>query len=434
MFRRLLAGLIICATVFTYGCSSQVVDVAEGANSYQGDGASITNKGNYFEVVLDYTSGLSPKEMGADYAKGILEVIPNYEAIIDSYIAENVTSYDYNFVFHRTDDIKPQIQEQYYEEILGLASVFSGGNENKRGDSRISEEEALMFNLFTDVVRPSQCSYISVFDERSETGKTMTARNLDWFGGSKNQLPAIQAVITIKYPDRQICSVGYMGYVGILTGFNDSKVFAGILDSGTGAPYTTEVRRSYVMDLRYALENNNSIDELAKYMIDPYKLYTYNHVIGLSDPDTSIIVENNFSGQGADGMRVKRAIRYDDSKLNDEVDWGIDNAIASVNSFVLYGNHDNHTINRYNTRRWESITEEMDAKGPVITIDELREICSYSEGSPGVFSESGDVYNKMTLQMVVFQPDTLSLEVYFRPKEKRENPDKPVFEKIPVFQ
>lgn len=435
MFKRFLAALLICATILSYGCSS--IDGGSGVQgeaSYHGKGVTITNKGNYFDVVLDYTTGLTPKEMGEDYARGILTVVPDFEAIVDSYIAETVTNYDYNFVFHRTNDIKPQIQEQYYEEIVGLASVFTGGNESKRKDNKVSEDELLMYNLFTDVVRPSQCSYISVYADRSETGKTLTARNLDWFGGSENQLPQIQAVITIKYPDKQICSIGYMGYVGIITGFNDSKVFAGILDSGTGAPYSTEVRRSYVMDLRYGLENTESMEDLANYMADPYKLYTYNHVIGLSDPNSSIILENNFSGQGANGMRVKRAIRYEDSQLNREVEWGIDNAIASVNSFVLYGNHDNHTVNDYNTRRWKNIRNELTTKGPVITKEELREICSFNDGSPGVFSESGDVYNRMTLQMVLFEPDTLSLEVYFRPKGERVNPDHPVFEKIPVFQ
>lgn len=433
MFKRLLAGLLIFATIFIYGCQNKAT-VVLGKSIYHGNGVSITNKGNYFDVLLDYTSGLTPTEMGKEYAKGILQVVPNYEALVDSYIAENVTSYDYKFVFNRTNDIKPQIYKKYYEEIEGMASVFSGGNISKRGDNKISKDEFLMFNLFTDVIRPSQCCFVSVFGKYSETNKTLTTRNLDWYGGSKNQLPMIQAVITIKYPKEKICSIGYMGYMGILTGFNDSKVFAGILDAGTGAAYNTEARRSYVMDLRYALENNKSLDEVVKYMKDINKLYTFNHIIGLSDPNKSVVLENNFSGQGAEGKRTTRAIRYDNSKLNKRVVWKIDNAIAAVNSFVLYGNNDNHTIHKYNTKRWDNVRKQLSLKGSTVSIKELKQVTSYNHGSPGVFSESGDIYNKMTLQIVVFQPNDLLLEVFFRPKENRVNPNTPVFENISVFQ
>lgn len=434
MIKRFFAACLLFIHLLQPGCSSVISIPAAGDSSYEVDGVSITDKGNYFNVVLDFTGGLSHRQIGEAFAKGILQLVPDYEVLVDSYIAENLIRSEYKYAFFRMEDIKPQIDSEFAEEIDGMASVFSGGDNDLRSDKKVSKNEFYLFNLFTDVIRGTQCSYISVFGSRSETKKTITGRNLDWYGGSRNQLPRLQAVITFIYPDKKICSIGYMGYMGILTGFNDSKVFAGILDSGTNASYTSEGRRSYTLDLRYALENTKTMNDAAEFMGDPAKLYAYNHIIGFSDPDSSLILENNFSGNGADGNRVKRAIRKSGSKLNKNITWEISDAIAAVNSFVLFGNHNNHTPNKYNTKRWANIKTQLQNKGSVVSAGQMKEIVSFNHGKPGNFSESGDIYNKMTLQMIVFQPDNLSLEVFFRPRGNRVNPVNPVFEKIAVFE
>jgi len=434
MIKRFFTVCLLSIFLLQSGCSSVISVPSAPVGSYSVDGVSITDKGNYFSVVLDFTTGLTHRQVGEAYAKGILQLVPDYEALVDSYIAENIIHSEYKPAFNRIEDIKPGINDDFIEEIDAMASVLSGGGNDLRSDGKVSRNEFYLFNLFTDVVRGTQCSYISVFGTRSATKKTITGRNLDWYGGSRNQLPRLQAVITHLYPDKKVCSIGYMGFMGVITGFNNSRIFAGILDSGTNAAYTSEGRRSYVFDLRYALENMRTMDDAAEFMRDPSKLYTYNHIIGFSDPDRSIILENNFSGSGSDGNRVKRAIRESDSGLNKNINWGISNAAAAVNSFVLYGNHDNHTPNKYNTKRWSNIKTQLQNEGSEVSSEKMKRIISYNRGKPGNFSESGDIYNKMTLQMIVFQPDTLSLEIYFRPKGNRINPVHPVFEKIEVFE
>ena len=432
MVKRVLLLKLILLSLLSVGCHREIPVIA-GKASYQTEGVSIINHGNYFHVELDYRTGLTRREMGEAMAKGILEVVPDYEILVDSYIAENISKHEYKYAFFRLEDIKTQLPPEYLEEIIGAASVFSGSNQSIWNDQRISRDEFLLYNLFTDVLRGTQCSYISVYGARSATKKTITARSLEWYGGSKNQLPRIQAIITIVYPERKLFSIGYLGYMGILTGFNDRKIFAGILDAGTNGPYTSEGRRSYTLDLRYALENFQTMDQAVEYMMDIRNLYAFNHVIGFSDPNTSVILENNFSGSGSDDQKVKRAVRNSGSKLNKNITWGISDAVAAVNSFILYGNHDNHTPNKYNTKRWEKLKTQLLSKGPRVTASQLKEVISYHQGSPGVFSESGDIYNKMTLQMVIFEPDSFSLEIFFRPKNNRRNPVHPVFETIKVF-
>jgi hypothetical protein len=202
MKKRILALCLIAILLLQAGCTSKIDIPPATKSSYKVDGVSITDKGNYYDVVLDFTKGLSHKQIGEAYAKGILQLVPEYETLVDSYIAENLIKSEYKYAFYRMEDIKPQLDPEYAEEIEGMASVFSGGDIDYRSDNKISDNELYLFNLFTDAIRGTQCCYVSVSGSRSETQKTITGRNLDWCGGKQNQLPRIQAVITYVYPEK----------------------------------------------------------------------------------------------------------------------------------------------------------------------------------------------------------------------------------------
>ncbi len=431
--KRLIAGLVCLLLVFQTACT-QEISVTKGTSDFKGNGVAITDKGNYFDVALDFTKGLSHRDIGKEFARGILSVVPDYEALVDSYIAENLFKSEYNEAFWRVDDIKTQIDKEYREEIEGMSEVFSGGDKNVRGDNKISKDEFFMFNLFLDVIRSTQCSFVSVFGSQSSTGKTITGRILDWYGGNKNQLPRIQAVMTIKNKTGSIYSIGYMGFMGIITGFNDRKIFAAVQESTSGAAYSSAGKRSYPLDLRYALENTDKMETTINFMKDENKQYAVNHLIVFSDPDESKVLENNFSGRGTGAGRVKRAVRTDESKLNKGITWGIKDAVASVNSFILEGSTDNHTRNKFNTRRWKYIKEQLSGRQSNLSSEDIKNIMTYTKGSPRALLDTRYLYTKATLSMTVFQPDTLSLEIYFVPRNTLKVPNKPTFEKITVFQ
>lgn len=433
MKQRIIMGIFFIICLFPQASFGGNKIIREGMGQPGKTGVTIIDQGNYYKVILDYTSGLTHRQIGEALGTAILKVVPNYEALIDSYISETITNYEYPEIIFRVTDLKINLNQDYKDEIEGMASKFSGRAKSIRGDHKISKDEFYIFNLFPDVARGTQCNFISVFGRRSATGKTLLTRTLDWYGGDFNELPRIQAMIIFKYPDTQVCSIGYLGYQGILTAFNDHKVFAAILDSTTGADYSAVGKRSYPWDLRYTLEHQATLRDVAAYMLDPHNNYTVNHIIALADPIQSKILENNFSGQGTIQQQVKRALRGADSRLNRGVTWGITGAVCSVNSFLLYGNTDNHTDNQVNTKRWKNVKKQLRAKGPVVTLEELKAVASYNHGSPGTFMDSGDLYNKTSLCIIAFEPDTLSMEVFFHPRHTRHSPKKPVFEKIKVF-
>lgn len=432
--KKIISAFMILAVLLQAGCARDI-PASAGAGGFLGEGVTITDKATHFDVKLDYTSGLTHREMGEELARGILEVVPNFEYLIDSYVSENLTKYEYPYSLFRVEDIKLQLDEDYQEELEGMASVFSGGETNEWNDGKISRDEVYLFNLFPDVVRASQCCYVSVFGSRSSTGKNITARNLDWYSGSKNQLPLLNCVTTYKYEDKQIGSIGFLGFMGIITGVTDSKIFAGIMDSQSGQPYDSAGKRSYVFDLRNALENNTSIYDAADYLLDSRKHYAVNYIVVFSDPEKGIVLENNISGVGIGDKRNQRAIREADSRLHDGITWGISDSIGCVNSFLLYGNHDNHTQHKYNTLRWSNMKKQLQEKGDTVTPEELKEVVTYMKRSnPGTFSESGDLYNKMTIQSMIFQPDEMVLQVYFHPRDTQHDPSEPVFEEITLFE
>jgi hypothetical protein len=422
--------LIIALTLSS--CGFATLPVIKGQDTFSDERVAITNEGDYFRVELDFSGGANHRQIAENYSEGILKVVPDFEMLVDSYLEEIFSNEDiYNEMLRRTDDLKLQLPQQFKDEIEGMASNFSGGTESVRGDEKISVDEFYMYNLFPDILRATQCSFVSVFGAKTSDGNTISGRNLDWFGGSHMEISRFPAVIFMKNDSNKICSIGFLGFMGILSGFNDQKVFAAILDSATGTAYTAQGRRSYAFDLRLALENEDTLTGVSDYMKDPAKLYTFNHIIALSDQKESKVLENNFSGSGPNDERVKRELRGDDSPLNNGISWGISDAVGSVNSFLLKGNYDNHTDNKYNTKRWKNMKKQLRSKGETVTVDELKDVISYGKGSPGTFNDSGHLYNRLTNQSIIFQPATLSLEIFFHPKDKMWA-DIPTYQKIQV--
>lgn len=425
MKRKIIAILYVLVFVLSALLSSCTSKTEEEKSK---DSVTITDKGSHYEVTLDFQSKISHKKVGEEYASKILQKVPNYEALMDSYLKELVGSDDnLNVFLNRVNDIKPQINQDYKDEIEGMASKFSGSNKDVLGDGKISLDELYLINLIPDVVRGTQCSALGVYGQRSETKHDMTARLLDWIPGSQNQFLKVQAVTTFKNGSKSICTIGILGYIGVASGFNDNKVFSAILDSNTGGQYSSKSKDSYPLDIRYALENYDTLDKVADYLKSPERNYAFGHVIFLSDPDTSKVLENNVS-LAANSMR---SIRTGDSELTSGIEWGISNSVASVNSFILKGNYSVLSNIKANTARWDSLKKQLLLMGDTVSLSELKEVATYHDSTSHGYQDEGNIYNTGTIQIIIFEPYNLDLQVFFRPKYG-SLPNAPEFEKIEV--
>lgn len=179
------------------------------------------------------------------------------------------------------------------------------------------------------------------------------------------------------------------------------------------------------MDIRLALESYEDMASAAAYLSDISKHYAYNHLVLMSDRFGGGVLENNFSGTGT---AMRRALRRDTSELNPGIEWEYPGAVAAVNSFVLSGNHDNHTGVQFNTGRWSSFRSQVGLGGGQVDWEELKIIAGFDNGNgPGY--EYTDIYNAGNHQIVCFRPDSMVLEAAFKPRSGIL-PDDPIFHRV----
>lgn len=376
----------------------------------------------HFDVVLDLENGATHRQIGEEYGELLAAHVPQFEKELDSYITEFARNwFIYKIGLRRVGQIKPQLSQEYKDEIEGIASHLTGGTTNALGDGKISQDELYLYNLLGDVARLFQCSTLAVYGESSSSGQTIVGRNFDWPPGRKNQLSQVQSVVTVKNGDKSFVNIACLGFQGAVTAFNRYGVFAAVNDSPTGAHYSAKKRRSYLLDLRQALEENRTIDGVASFMTARDRLYSCNHLITLAETDRAVVLENNVGRKKGEPVR---AVRASDSQMHDDVSWGIPDSVGCVNCFRLKAADDNRMSAFHkkrkkrdpNSGRWNNLKEQLKRYGPRVTVDGVKEILSYHHPqSASIYN--GDIYNKFTVQSVVFEPNSLKLNVAFRRRD-----------------
>lgn len=417
--------------------------------AWAGNNVRIYDTGTHYDVWIDYEHGATPRQIGEEYGEALRVACPQFESIFDSYINESTQGswLIYKVMLSRVKKIRKQLEPQYREEIEGIASKLSGGDDNKQGDGKLSADELFTLNFMADIARMNQCSAAAAFGNSTPFGKTICGRNLDWPDGKGNQLTQIQSVTTIRKGRQSIVNIACLGFMGAVTAFNASGVYGAILDSPTGRKYSAGKKRSYAMDLRQALEQATTIEQVADFMSDEKKEYPFNHVIFLADPVRAAVLENNISGYKE---TRRRELRTPSSPMRPNAVWQIPDAIGTVNCFCLAENDDNHLDPSdwdrvksaqkqgkqpvrcdINTPRWLAMQQQLKMAGPAITSTGMKQVMSEHHGNyPGSLYD-GDLYNSYTIQSVIFEPGSFTLEVFFRPRSGKL-PQWPNYEPIPV--
>lgn len=387
----------------------------------------------YFDVVMDY-SGRSRREMGRALAQEILRVVPDYESVADSLLedqfdllAKNNLSPDFPLALARAQAILPKVPQEYLDELAGMQEVISY-DRDLLGDRRLSKNELALFQVFQDVIRPTQCSGAAAFGGSSVTGKTVLGRNLDWDALPRNDMSRLHAVTTMKNGDRSIVMVHFLGTLTPNSGFNDNKVFGAFLDAETGAPYPADLtsKRSYCLDFRYALEHLSTLPEMIDYM--KTKDYAFNHLVFLADENEAGVLEENIGSPG-------RGFRRADSTLRQGVSWDIPEAVATVNDFRLPGNYvypDDDPSDNNRWRSYRSLLSSSLAHGTKIDAENMKGIAGFW-GTDGNAYTSGAVFlsNRIvTVQSIILRMDTLEMWVHFSPAGTGPMPLRPTYLRV----
>ncbi|GEM_PF-864210 len=438
--KTFLIGMMILSILFIWGCSdsgdqkSSSVNHAktteeEGVNNAtddsQDDSGNISSinifdiinklykgsvevryigeeKKGYYEVILNYNRD-TDYHMGQLYGEKLVSQYPTMEMGFVNYLSA-LSDVEYDTIMARIRLIKNQIPREYRDFISGMADKFHGGTHNDKNDGVLSVDEVFYFSLIGEVHRASQCSVIAAYQAASATRRPVIGRLLDWSGAPHG------AVFYIRKGGKKIVNISNsLLSLSVSTGLNKHGIFVATLDAPTGEPYpdlSADTYFAYHFDLRYALENFNTIKAVADYL--SHRKYTYNHLVVIGDRETVQVLENDLNG--------RRALRNDQSELNAGVTWEFPDAIAAVNAFLLKDNYDNFTMIPPNTIRWQSIQDRLAAalsSDDRVTVDEMKEIATYYGTNIDLSDEAG-IMTHITQQIVVYDGANSVLQVFFR--------------------
>ena len=406
--KAILPTVVVLIILISAGCDS-----SDSSNSTSH--VTMTEKPMYWEVHIDYSSG-DRYFIGREYGTKVLSLVPSYEAGADAYLkaASSNRQEIYEVFIQRALEISKNVQSQYMDEIEGFASVLSGGTVNKMGDGKLSRDEYLFANFVPSVCNETACSATAVFGNRSVTGQTIIGRNTDWSSGPPQESSNgdntgantaavnINALIYSKTAEKQVLSFGSLGVMGAIVGINSNGIFVAGLHSQTGSAYSAVGKRSVLLDIRNALETSSTVDEAGAFLGSPSRLYAYHNNMFIADKNTAKVLENDYERN--------RALRSFDSELNPGITWGISDAIACVNAFVLKGNFDNFK-GRWQTDRWASFETMLIQEGDTVDIDRVRTIMSYHKPKDGGMDPS-DIFNAGTIQSMAYSYAENRLELW----------------------
>ncbi len=422
---KALKSLLVILTPMTLfivlSCGS---DDTSSVKSY----VTITPKTTYHQVNIDYSTG-DPYDIGEEYGTKVLAAVSNYEEEIESVLEETVDglhqqdpNITYQTLINRALDISINVQHQYLEEIEGFASTLSGGTINILGDGKMSRDEFLMLNFLPDIATVTSCSAVAVYGDRSVTGQTIVGRNTDWYPGSRGQMGYANAVVYVNTGSKQVVSFGYLGMIGDLVAINSDGVFVANLYSDTGAPYSAVGKRSVLLDIREAIETSDTVDEVGAFLGDPSRVYAYHNNMYIADKNVAKVLENDYERN--------RAMRVEDSELNPGIEWGISDAIACVNGFVLKGNSSENFHKPGNEERWNNFIGLLISEGGEVNSDGIKTIMRYHKQGGGG-KDDGDIYWTNTIQSLAYSFSDNSLELWLHPPTG-EFDDNPVFVTVPI--
>ena len=375
--------------------SAIVIGCGGGSSSNSSNPVTIQKANGYYNVTLDYAN-TTHREMGRQLALAVNNAMPDYAKTVDEALAIQMAYLElapiqsplkFEDIVKRAKALydNPAFYRDYKDEIEGMQTVFNS-DVDKFGDGILSKNELLVFQLFPDVMRPYSCSASAAFGNASASGKTILGRNLDWVSDLDESAAKLHSLTAFKNGSKTVANFGILGQLAGVSIFNTSRVFGAILDADLGVPYPTTAelasRRSYIFDLRYALENFSTLNGVSNFMGDSNHLYAYNHLVFVADQTSAGALENQVNNPT--GFTGNRRLRTDTSTLQPlpgDQTWGILGAFATVNDYRLVGNF--FTDQRYNTSRWTSYKSKYAGvlTGQKVDVNTMKAIAGYPAGT-----------------------------------------------------
>ena len=374
---------------------------------------------SYFDITLDYENG-TYAQVGNAYGQTIIEAFPEYITMMEPYIYENVRTaygtdeYSKEAVWERVETIYSAVPSDYKEEIDAFAKAVSQGEEGMVENGKLSYEEAVIIQLIPDALRPTSCSALSLWGEKTESGQPITLRCLEWNLGSEKQMGSINAVTHMKNGEKSLTTMGMLGLLDVISAVNDDGVFVAILDVGSinKEPFVYEGKKSYTFDIRYALENFDDATEVGNYMVSNSGDYTWCHNLIITDKNHSYCAEDCVK-EVADKGDGYSNLRDENTDLLDGLHWDSKDSLCVVNSFASKGNQDGFTKSEFNLTRFEKYNEWV-KNTDKFSVKDVKDMITQEDVNDVSVST---VHNDSAVQLIIIDYETGDIQVAFTGKE-----------------
>ena len=391
----------------------------------------------YYDVTLDEEKA-TPYQAGLAYGRAIKEVYPSYCTDLEPYIHENIryafpnVKDDFSPVTKRLDSLFNSINGDYQQEIKGLADGLGLKNLGIKKDGILSRQELLTGQMLPDALRQTACSGLSLWGEKTITGDMLAVRCIEWQLGSDNTMCKIHSVLHLKNGEKSIASIGFLGFLEVVSGINNDGVFGAILDVDTGQEYDFEGKTCYTYSLRKALEEYNTAKDVGEYMVSNSDRFTYSHNIMVTDGNESYCAEDAVLKIKEKGKGYS-VLRDNKTSMMKDVKWESPDSFCIINSFVTENNYDIMSGFLPNVARfvkyneWVKNTDKFDVVELKNTMTQ-EQVETDLYGSPVIYN----VHKDDLTQMILIDYHQGSVQVVFTGLDGVE--DKPVFYQVEKFK
>lgn len=399
---------------YTYedkGTEEKLVDTFTSA-----DGLCLIRKFNsYYDVTLDYENG-SASQIGKAYAECIEKALPDFAKVSEPYLYENINlayhgnSFESKSLQRKVESLINNLPEEYKEEIFAFAEYMSKGMHGFIQDGIFSYEEILTFQVIPEALRGTCCSALSLWGDKTYSGKPITVRVLEWSMGSECRMGAINAVVHHKKGEASFTAISFLGLHGIISAINDNGVFSAILDVGSDVSQTSDFtnKRCYTYDIRYALEQYDTAKRVGNFLCDNSYDYTFCHNVIITDKNYSACAENCVREVVEKGKGFS-VLRTSDTPLFYGLSWEDKNSFCVVNSFATRDNQDKFSVEPSNIVRFDKYKTLVNSKEKFSLGDLKTAITSENVDDTAIMK----IHSQNTIQIIIVDYETGHIQVAF---------------------
>lgn len=339
-------------------------------------------------------------ELGLNVGHKTKALFPDIEMRYDAHLARLFSHSEFeNIIKNTLPKLLDTIDQDYKEEINGVAGAWFLTSKNILGDGKLSFDEYFVLNLLADIGLSPNGSGFAVFEQAASGASPIIGRNLDW--RKSEELRRLQTITVYHFGDKSIVNIGFAGMLSVLSGFNSDGLFVAAMNAAPFSPYQKQPQNlkspsSSGFDLRTVLENHSVVKQASQFLSSRHYNFDLNFL--LADKTTVKALEYP--------VTASAKVRSWNSPTHRTQRWKHKHQLAMVNCFALISSPSN-CKSPEDIVRWR----EFD-KLAVFNLQTAADINGISKIMLNQANQGYEIFNHNTLQSIIYKPDSSGLYVF----------------------